>query len=312
MLKIADVSSYQGNDISGILNANDGVIVKATQSTDYVNPSYQAQVSATRNAGKKLGVYHFIQGGVEVNAQAQHFLDTVGGLATDDQVALILDFENNASYPVLSGNEPRQFADYVYNKTGKKIWLYISNSDIRGGGHGYYWSDMNDNPVWVAGYPLNDGSGYTKDLQDWADSHYFNNLPWWGENVTMWQFDSNPYDQSVFYGDQGTWDKLAQRVNKPAEQPAPTPQPAPQPDPTPTVTQPAEPTSTATSTAPVQSESTSTISTSATNTSSSATSTGNDSASTDRKPTGVHEYNASLLLKVANAIIDFFNHLFKK
>lgn len=73
MLKIADVSSYQGNDISGILNANDGVIVKATQADNYVNPSYQAQVNATRGAGKKLGVYHFVQGGVDVNAQAQHF-----------------------------------------------------------------------------------------------------------------------------------------------------------------------------------------------------------------------------------------------
>ena len=311
MLKIADVSSYQGNDISGILNANDGVIVKATQSTDYVNPSYQDQVNATRSAGKKLGVYHFVQGNVDVNAQAQHFLDTIGDLATDDQVPLILDFENNSNYPVLSGNEPRQFADYVYNKTGKKIWLYISNSDIRGGGHGYYWSDMNDNPVWVAGYPLNDGSGYSADLQNWADQHYFNNLPWWGENVTMWQFDSNPYDQSVFYGDQGTWDKLAQRVNKPSEQPAPAPQPEPQPEQTPTVTQPTEPESTAASTAPVQSESAS-ASTSTTSTSSSATNIVNDGTNHDSKPTGVHEYNASILLKVANAILDFFNRLFKK
>lgn len=233
-------------------------------------------------------------------------MDTIGGLATDDQVPLILDFENNASYPVLSGNEPRQFADYVYDKTGKKIWLYISNSDIRGGGHGYYWSDMQDNPVWVAGYPLDDGSGWSQELQDWANSHYFNNLPWWGDNVTMWQFDSNPYDQSVFYGDQGTWDKLAQRVNNPAEQPAPQPTPA-QP------AQPAEPTSTATSTAASQSASqTASNSSSSTDTTFSATVPTNTEAAKPADKQEEHAYNANFLLKIADAVVAFFKKLFNK
>ncbi|MDD9139029.1 hypothetical protein H7198_05365 [Fructobacillus sp. CRL 2054] len=218
MLKVADVSQYQGNDISGIAIENDAVIVKATQSTGYVNPNFSAQVATAQSMGKQLGLYHFIErenGVDDTEQQAQYFLDTIGDLATNPDVALILDFENNAAYETLTGYEPRKFADYVQSKTGKKIWLYISNADIRGGGHGYTWSDMADYPVWVAGYPYSADTPvtYDSDLQAWADSHYFNDLPTWQGRVSMWQYSSNGYDKSVFYGSVDDWKNLAKGDN---------------------------------------------------------------------------------------------------
>ncbi|MDD9139201.1 hypothetical protein H7198_06240 [Fructobacillus sp. CRL 2054] len=214
MLKVADVSQYQGNDISGIANENDAIIVKATQSTGYVNPNFSAQVATAQSMGRQLGVYHFIErenNTDDTEQQAQHFLDTIGDLATNPDVALILDFENNAAYETLTGYEPRKFADYVQSKTGKKIWLYISNADIRGGGHGYTWSDMADYPVWVAGYPYSADTPviYDEDLQNWANGAYFSNMPEWQDKVTMWQYSSNGYDKSVFYGDVELWKHLS-------------------------------------------------------------------------------------------------------
>lgn len=207
-LYVGDVSSHQGDNIDGIVADNNAVIVKVTEGNYYVNPNWQTQAQKVLNAGKKLGLYHFINAGVDNNTQAQYFLDTIGGYANQAGVALILDFENMSNrtqYPTLTGNEPKAIADYIDAKTGKTTWLYIGYADIQSG---YTWDDMKDRPLWVADYPSNDGSPYSQELQEWEDTHHFNVLKYWS-TVTMWQYDSNPYDRSVFYGDEGTWDKLA-------------------------------------------------------------------------------------------------------
>ncbi|CAK1225912.1 4-beta-N-acetylmuramidase) [Fructobacillus fructosus] len=207
-LYVGDVSSHQGDNIDGIVADNNAVIVKVTEGNYYVNPNWQTQAQKVLNAGKKLGLYHFINAGVDNNTQAQYFLDTIGGYANQAGVALMLDFENMSNrtqYPTLTGNEPKAIADYIDAKTGKTTWLYIGYADIQSG---YTWDDMKDRPLWVADYPSNDGSPYSQELQEWEDTHHFNVLKFWS-TVTMWQYDSVPYDRSVFYGDKGTWDKLA-------------------------------------------------------------------------------------------------------
>jgi hypothetical protein len=66
-----DVSSYQPSDfdVSGLSFA----FVKATESSDYVNPKYHAQLATARDAGLVVGHYHFAHPG-NVDAQVQHFL----------------------------------------------------------------------------------------------------------------------------------------------------------------------------------------------------------------------------------------------
>lgn len=203
----ADVSQYQGSDVSGIVNDNDIIIVKVSEGAYYVNPYWKDQASTVINSGKKLGLYHFINAGVDNNTQAQYFLDNAGEYATRSGVALILDFENNpdrTKYPTLTGNEPKAIADYIDDKTGKTTWLYIGYADIQSG---YKWDDMKERPLWVADYPKNDGSAYTEELQNWVNDNHFNKLKYWS-TITMWQYDSKPYDRSVFYGDNNKWSLL--------------------------------------------------------------------------------------------------------
>ncbi|MCK8617569.1 hypothetical protein LNP00_04220 [Fructobacillus sp. M158] len=207
-LFVGDVASHQGDNIDGIVADNNAVIVKVTEGNYYVNPNWQTQAQKVLNAGKKLGLYHFINAGIDNQTQAQFFLDNIGDMANQAGVALILDFENMSNseqYPTLTGGEPKAIADYIDAKTGKTTWLYIGYADIQ---NGYSWDDMKDRPLWVADYPSNDGGPYTQELQEWVDKNHFNKLKFWSI-VTMWQYDSVPYDRSVFYGDEETWDKLA-------------------------------------------------------------------------------------------------------
>lgn len=84
-----DVSSYQPSDfdVSGLSFA----FVKATESSDYVNPKYRAQLANARAAGLVVGHYHFAHPG-NVDAQVQHFL-----LAADVRPGEIVAYDWEAS-----------------------------------------------------------------------------------------------------------------------------------------------------------------------------------------------------------------------
>lgn len=207
-----DVSSH--NELNNIgLNALDYSIVKLTEGASYINPKAYTQSKATQEAGKLLGYYHWLSAGVNVIDQANYFLITLGQDAIADDIILMLDVEEEA----LTGDEPKIFMDYVFQKTGKRMLVYMGVSYINN--PKYDWSDIADTyPVMVAGYPLNDGSGYTSELQAYADTHYFNGLKWWSI-VTAWQYTSVPFDHSVFYGDRDTWHAIGSRVNA-GEKPA--------------------------------------------------------------------------------------------
>lgn len=229
---IADISAHNGN-FGGIIDGEDGVIVKISEGLNYINPLANDQIAKAKATGKPWGIYHFIVGGLDVRAQADYFYNNAKNYADEQGVVLILDFERPQNYPALTGDEPKVFFDRIRELTGKNGMLYIGHGDMVSGA--YNWSDINnDIPFWVAGYPINNGSGYTQDLQNWADNHYFNNPAYNGINVAMWQFDSVPYDQSVWYGSKEAWYAQGSRIGstQPApEQPKPEPAPAPTPQP---------------------------------------------------------------------------------
>ena len=67
------------------------VILKATQGTSFVDPTFAPRVADARDAGMLVGAYHFLDGTSPVD-QVAHFLSVVG--STSD-VLLALDFEAN-------------------------------------------------------------------------------------------------------------------------------------------------------------------------------------------------------------------------
>src|SRR5205085_1856958 len=81
------VTSFQQVKDAGIL----GVIHKATQGRNSVDPFYDERRPAALAVGLFWGAYHFGTRG-DVNGQADHFLDVVNPGPTD---LLALDFEPN-------------------------------------------------------------------------------------------------------------------------------------------------------------------------------------------------------------------------
>lgn len=78
-----DVASYQSETYSTA--GLDFVVVKATESTNYVNPRHAAQVAHARSAGLVVGHYHFLHHG-SASAQADYFL-AHAGLRSGDFIA---------------------------------------------------------------------------------------------------------------------------------------------------------------------------------------------------------------------------------
>ena len=147
---IIDLSHHNQNldfsrmkDPGGIL----GIIHKATQGMNYVDPTYEAHEAAATQAGLLWGAYHFGTGadGVE---QAQHFLEEV---EWDGQTLLALDLEANPSGPSMNLEEARGFVTHINQVTGNWPVLYS----------GYYIKQLlgsNQDPVlaqcpfWLAQY----------------------------------------------------------------------------------------------------------------------------------------------------------------
>lgn len=230
-LRIIDTSSYQS--ALNLLNVDyDGVVVKATEGTGYVNPYCDAHIQESITGGKVNGVYHFArpEWGNDPIAEADWFLQNITGYL-DGTTFLALDFETNTNVAWA-----RAWLDHVFEKTGVRPVIYLSSSTV----NAVDWSSVYcDYGLWVAQYRDN--------IQDhnW-DMSLAGNLPDVNWNnaapYVMWQWTSHgmlngfggELDLSIFYGDKDTWLLYARDQRQSAPAPVPTPPPAPVPTPAPT------------------------------------------------------------------------------
>jgi lysozyme len=95
-----------------------GVIHKATEATDYLDPKLDARAALARDAGLLFGVYHFLRPG-DMDAQAEHFLDSIGHLL-DDKLLLCADHEDSG----VSLDELAAFLATIKEQTGHDPVLY--------------------------------------------------------------------------------------------------------------------------------------------------------------------------------------------
>ena len=217
-----DVASYQsGMDVGA--TAGDFVIIKATEGTNYVNPSFSGHVKQALSAAKKFGVYHFIRNDSDVVKQADYFLAKVGPYI--GKAMLVLDFENTTGSSIQNQTgvaKAKKWLDYVYQKTGVHAVLYTGISCE----NALDWSSVvNANyGLWIAQYNNYDAVvGYhPRDL--------YGSLKHW-KTAMMFQYTSNGHldgwangvDFDVFYGDKTAWDKYAKatKSSKPTSKPKP-------------------------------------------------------------------------------------------
>ena len=157
-----DVSHYQSQtyDLTGV----DFVIVKATQSTNYVNPKHDAQVARARNGGRVVGHYHFIVAG-NIAAQAAFFVEHAAPKAGD---LLACDWETNPATGTAPTNaEKDSFIRAVKALrpnlrvllyTGQNFWLTKDTTSYAGDG------------LWIAQY--NGKPGQPDIKADWLIHQY--------------------------------------------------------------------------------------------------------------------------------------------
>lgn len=218
-----DVASYQADNVTCTVQSYDFSIVKASEGTWYRNPKMAAQLTCAQNRGKKIGVYHYASG-ADATAEADHFVNSIGGYR--GQALLALDFEmgsNRVYYSASAGDWIRTWVNRVHAVTGVWPIIYIPESGVS-----KIPSDVRANcGIWPAAYANMYPTGWQSD-------------PWHGGrfNEAMRQYSSEGVlvgyagrlDLDIFYGDVTAWDAYARggSGNTATVKPAPkTSNPAP-------------------------------------------------------------------------------------
>ncbi|ADJ61051.1 GH25 family lysozyme [Lactococcus cremoris] len=154
-----DISSYQAELNAGIV-PSDFVIIKATEGTNYINPTWEEQAGQVIQTNKLLGFYHFASVGNPI-AEADFFISVVKNYI--GKAVLVLDFEAGA-INAWGNVGARQFLNRVKEKTGINPMIYMSSDVTRQ----FNWSTISStNPLWVAQYASMNPTGYQS--EPWTD-----------------------------------------------------------------------------------------------------------------------------------------------
>lgn len=124
-LKVLDLSHH--NVITSFEMIYDfgirGVILKSTQGTGYVDPTYEPRRVKAEAAGLLVGAYHFADGS-DTQQQLQHFLDVS---AIDEKMLGALDYEPSPSGATMTLDNARDFLQNYELVVGRKAKLYAGS-----------------------------------------------------------------------------------------------------------------------------------------------------------------------------------------
>jgi lysozyme len=213
---VLDLSHWQGTpDFKKIFaNGTEGVILKCTQGTSYVDDKYLTNMQAAKSAGLLVSAYHFLERG-DIDAQMGNFLKT-HELPYGSR--LCLDFEENPN-----GGNPTltDLTDAVLN-----LMAYAPDYEITVYGSGLLKSAVGSTrneiladctSLWIAHYT-------SAKAPDWPKQTW----PQW----SLWQYTqsgsspgvSGDVDCNRWNGDPA---RLADWFYAPQSPPEPTPPPVP-------------------------------------------------------------------------------------
>lgn len=233
-MKVIDIASHQsGLDLSRI--NFDGVIVKATESTNYVNPECDRHFTQAGDLGKKRGVYHYAgNSGTKTlgdpRAEAEYFLHHTQGYV--GKGIFVLDFEEQTHRKDWAGEWVSRFREI----SGVNPLIYVSESPLLGG----TWpAHVLDCGLWVAKYrDMVADFNWNMDMAGNKPS----SGPWpfyagwqWTSSGRLDGYNGN-LDLNEFYVDGAGWDAYAAVNGQPVPRPPSAPQPAPTPPPSNTYT----------------------------------------------------------------------------
>lgn len=196
MLDFIDISSYQASlDLVAVSSSIQGVIVKATEGTSYVNPYCDRHYQQAKSANLLRGFYHFAGSGDPLAEAAFFYRNAMGYL--HDGIP-VLDWEGNQAVDWVN-----RFVRQFHDLTGIWPWIYANPWRFNQGGV------ESDCARWVASYPEVAHPTFAQ-AASWK-------CPDADGNVVAWQFCSDGrvsgynanLDCSVYYGDRESWLRYA-------------------------------------------------------------------------------------------------------
>lgn len=178
-----DISGWQAGIPQSVINQADVLIVKATESTNFVSPELFTQFAQGVSANKKVGVYHFARPG-DASAQADYFVNQVTAQELTPDF-WVLDYEDNS---MLTDTEwPLRFMQRVKELTGQPVWFYCYMAPMKL----YAYSSIRAEGFkhWIAGYPYGQQNGFGPQMS--LDAY----ITWSGLNsdgidFAGWQYSS--------------------------------------------------------------------------------------------------------------------------
>ena len=168
-----DISRWNDIDLSKV--DFDFVIVKATQGTSFISPTFKDQIGQAKRLGKLLGVYHYAGGGGAI-AEAEHFMDVAREYF--GKAILVLDWEGDQNPNFKNPEYAMAWLKYVKDKTGITPFIYMSKSVCRQ--YAKQWDSSY--PLWCAQYKNQQPTGYQDN--PWTDSKGFG--PWDGCKILQY------------------------------------------------------------------------------------------------------------------------------
>lgn len=220
MLKGIDISQWQTLGTSA--QAQDFVIVKATEGVGFTDPKCEGHYQEAKASGKLLGVYHFARPdlGNTAKAEADWFVSQIKGYI--GEAILVLDWEVQ-QWRV---DWAKEFLDRVYEVTGVRPLIYMSASQVTA----YNWGEVaKDYGLWIAGYPAKYN---VLNPPEPAEGEMPFGTGAWNGLWAIWQYTSSAgqLDRDIANMTREAWGKYAAK-NGEQPKPAPAPQPTPAPQP---------------------------------------------------------------------------------
>lgn len=183
-----DVSSYNSENVGQFSGAK-FAIVKVSEGLSYQNPKAHSQVSSSNANGMLTMAYHYAHFGADSNRAVQegnYAVNSAKQAGVQPGTYLACDWElddnnNTNGGREASANAVLAFMDTVA-KAGYKPLLYSGASLLRNNVDTEKVISKYPNSLWVAAYPLGNGTAVTE-----PDFGYFPSI----DGVGIWQFTDN-------------------------------------------------------------------------------------------------------------------------
>lgn len=188
-----DISAHNGDvDFSKVAaDGVDFVFLKASEGNTFRDPKFQTNHSGAREAGMKVGAYHFFRFDCDGYEQGRNFLEAVGDLQLD--LPLAIDIEESGNPSGFSTEEivsTLRGMIIALEGSGHKVIIYTNKN-----GYTRFISDrFDDMPVWLCS---------------------FTNPPIAGREWLIWQHSHQSHvdgidgevDLNTFNGDSCSWEQ---------------------------------------------------------------------------------------------------------